>query len=220
MMRAFFLSKAVYDKKMKFLILILLLSCNLLAKSGRIYSLGAGVNSVSSSDSSIESIGDGSFVRLSHEGLLAKKLLYVVGAGYSQNDLKVNYEYEGTSSTTSLGDFDATSSRIEGRLGLKYNFFHWLYLGGGAIFGDFRLEYDRDDFIRESNVTDNFIKSENKNFFGSYGEVGLMHVYKNIGFRVGAEIAAVTMSDKLETLGDSKPNLSSQKFYIEILWKN
>jgi hypothetical protein len=219
-MRAFFLSKAVYDNYMKLTLLFILFSSCLYAKSGRIYSLGFGLNGVSSSSNSIDEVASGSFIRLSHEGLLAKKLLYVVGAGFAKNDLKVNYNYEGDSSTTAIDKFDASSTRIEGRLGLKYNIVPWFYIGAGAIAGDFQVEYERDDFIEESSATENFVKSENQNYFGSYGELGIMHVYKNLGFRLGTELSNVTISQNLKTLGDSKPVLSDQKFYIEILWKN
>lgn len=219
-MRAFFLSKAVYDNQMKLSLLLLLLSSCLYAKTGRIYSLGIGLNSVSSSSKSIDEVENGSFIRLSHEGLIFKKLLYVVGAGFYKNDLKVNYEYEGNSSTTAIDKFDASSSRIEGRLGLKYNMMPWLYFGIGAVVGDYRLEFERDDFVKESSDTENFVKSESKNYFGDYSELGFMHVYKNLGFRAGVEFARISLQEELDTLGDSSPQFSSSKIYVEILWKN
>ena len=219
-----------YNRTMKIALLIFIFSLPIFAK-GKIFSLGAGVwNPSISSDTSdgfngeelIHDFENSKFLRLAHEGLLDKSLLYVVSLGVNLSEAKVQYSFEGDSSTTSLEDLEADISMVEIKLGVKYNLGQSFYFGFGALVGDFQITYQRDDYLDALGGTnaENFVKSENENYLGHYAEVGTMLVSKYFGFRLGVEYNSITLQNDLETLGTKQPILDSSKFYIEIIWKN
>lgn len=215
---------------MKILICLFILSTPVLAK-GKIFSLGAGLWNPNISSSSSEGFNDkdllrdfknAKFIRLSHEGLVSKNLLYVVGIGANIAEAKVQYSFDGDSSRTSLEDLSADISLVEARFGGKYNLGQNFYLGLGLLVGDFQITYERDEYLDllGGPNAENFIKSENANYLGHYAEAGFMLASKHIGFRGGVEYNSITLQNSLDTLGESQPILDSSKVYIEILWKN
>jgi hypothetical protein len=111
---------------------------------------------------------------------------------------------------------------VEVKLGVKYNLGTKLYVGGGALVGDFQITYDRGDYLSALGGTnaENFNKSENQNYLGHYAEAGFMIASKNFGFRGGAEYNSASLQNDLDTLGGKQPTIDSSKLYIEILWKN
>lgn len=164
---------------------------------------------------------DAKFIRLSHEGLLGGKFLYVVSAGLNVSQAKASFEYQGESSTSSINELKSEISMAEARLGFKYNLLgNWLYLGAGGLMGDFQINYDRDDYVASGADTVNYVSSENQNYVGHYYEAGLMFVANSWGVRFGAEMNSATIQKNIETLGNSQPVLDSSKVYMEILWKN
>lgn len=191
-----------------------------------IFSLGAGNWAVKDtakkigSKSALHDFEQGKFARLTHEGLLGSKLLYVIGIGMNLSDTQAEYQYKGPSSTSSISDLDAEISMVEAKLGVKYNLTQWLYLGAGTLIGDFQISYDRDSYSASGADLVNYTKSENKNYFGHYYEAGVMISSQSFGLRAGAEANSVRLQKDLETIGNTQPVLDSTKFYLEILWKN
>jgi hypothetical protein len=216
-----------YNRPMKILIILSLFSFSTFAK-GRIFSLGAGLWSPSISLSGfndqdlIQNVENSKFARLSHEGLMGKNFLYVVGIGLNVAEADVQYSFEGDNSTTNLENLKADISMVEVKLGVKYNLNQYFYLGAGGLVGDFQITYDRDDYLSVLGTSnaENFIKSENQNYLGHYAEAGFMIASQNLGFRGGVEYNSASIQSGLETLGTKQPTLNSSKLYIEVLWKN
>lgn len=212
---------------MKKLILpILLLISQSVFAAGKVYSLGAGLWSPddtakkSGTNSVLSSFSQGKFARLTHEGLMGSNFLYVVGVGANIANVKSEYSYKGQSSTTSLNELEAKVSLVEAKLGLKYLVFEWLYFGGGALVGDFQINYERSNFIEKGGDLANYKESENINYLGHFYEAGIMLASKSFGLRFGAEINSIALQKDVETLGNVQPEINSSKLYLEILWKN
>lgn len=193
---------------------------------GMIFSLGGGTWSPQdtskkiNSESTLRDFKDARFVRLSHEGLLGERLLYVVSVGANMANATASYEYKGQSSTSSVQSLKSKISMAEARLGFKYNLGSLFYLGAGGLVGDFQIDYDRDSYVSSGADTSNYRASENQNYLGHYYEAGLMLLATNFGVRFGAEVNSVTMQKNMETLSETQPTLNSSKVYMEILWKN
>lgn len=193
---------------------------------GMIFSLGAGnwivpdTSKELNSKKALHDIEQGKFVRLTHEGLIGSSFLYVVGIGMNTSKTKAQYSYAGLSSTSNIDDLDAELSMVEARIGFKYNVIQWLYIGAGALIGDFQISYDRDSYVDSGADLANFTKSENKNYFGHYYEAGVMFSSQSFGLRLGAEANSITLQKELETIGNTQPVIDSTKLYLEVLWKN
>ena len=211
---------------MKLIVLLSLITSSVWANK-RIFSLGAGIWSVNDSETEISDekilrdFSEGRFFRLSHEGLVSKNFLYVIGVGMNLAKAKSRYQYADEAAETNISALDADISMVEAKLGFKYIVKPWLYIGAGALVGDFQISYDRDDYLEETSGAgrENYRKSENQNYFGYFGDLGIMLASKHWGFRFGAEFNSTQLQKNLETLGDKQPNLTSKKLYIEILWK-
>jgi len=207
------------------IIILFLFSVETHAK-GMIFSLGGGnwtpseTSKKINDESALGDFSDSKFIRLSHEGLLGGKFLYVVSAGFNLTKAIASYEYTGESTTSSVSELESTISMAEARLGFKYNLGSMFYLGAGGILGDFQIDYDRDDYVNKGADTANYKASENQNYVGHYYEAGIMLIATNFGVRFGAEANSATIQKDLETLSDSQPTLNSTKVYMEILWKN
>ena len=213
---------------MKLLIVFLFIISHGIYAKGRIYSLGAGLWNPSTQNlgfngkKTFSDFSESRFARLSHEGLISNKLLYVASIGLNISNTKTQFSYDGDTTKTELADIDAQISMLELRVGMKYNLGQNFYFGGGILLGDFQISFDRSDYVEATGNTDleNFTKSENQNYLGHYGEAGLMFASKNFGTRLGTEFNSATVQKGLDTLGEKQPTLISSKLYIEILWKN
>lgn len=191
-----------------------------------VYSIAAGSFNLSDTDlevsdkSILSNFSQGKFARLTHEGLIGSSFLYVVSLGMNTAKTQSQYDYTGVSTRSKVSGVKSDISMVEGRLGAKYLIKQWLYIGGGALIGDLQLNHDRDSYVSLGGNLENYIESENKNYFGHYYEAGIMITGDNLGFRIGAELNSVKLQKNLETLGDVQPELNSTKVYLELLWKN
>jgi opacity protein-like surface antigen len=191
-----------------------------------IFSLGVGNWTVSDTSKELNSkkalhdFDQGKFARITHEGSIGSRFLYVVGIGMNATKTSTQYDYTGISTNSKVSDLESDISMVEAKLGLKYNVMQWLYVGTGTLTGDFQISYDRDSYISSGADLANYSKSENQNYFGHYYEAGVMFATNSFGLRVGTEINSIRLQKNLKTIGNTQPVLDSSKLYLEILWKN
>lgn len=120
---------------MRFTIVVLFIFVTNVHAKGLIFSLGGGnwipadTSKKINGQSALRNFTDSKFIRLSHEGLLGSKLLYVVSAGFNLSNVMASYEYTGESSTSNVTKLKSTISMAEARLGFKYNLGPLFYLG-------------------------------------------------------------------------------------------
>lgn len=158
------------------------------------------------------------------EVILYGPLSVNLGLQYVSSSAEVQYDYNlppGALSDGKATDLETQASQFYLTLGPRIRFLNLsgfkAYIGGGLVFGNIVLVYDKQDFKSKTSNTNGFEDSESQSFEGSYLEGGIeIGIHKNNAIRVAARKLEVD-AKKFETLNNSELTYDFMTFSVQYL---